>query len=72
MIAIQDFKKSNDSIFIILDTKGIGEMIDYLNFIKKASSMHLNKGNELSINNQNIDDNMLLISHVKIINLDIL
>ena len=72
MIAIQDFKKSNDSIFIILDTKGIGEMIDYLNFIKKASSMQLNKGNELSINNQNIDDNMLLISHVKIINLDIL
>jgi hypothetical protein len=70
MIAIQGFKKSKDSIFIILDERGIDEMIDYLNFIKNESSMHLNEGNELSSNMDDIDDDMYLVPHVKIVNVD--
>lgn len=70
MIAIQGFKKSKDSIFIILDTEGIDEMIEYLKFIKNQSSMHLNEGNELSSNTEDIDNDMYLIPHVKIVNVD--
>ena len=71
MIAIQGFKKSKDSIFLIFDNEGIDEMIDYLNFIKNSdSSMHLTEGNELSSDDSDIDGDMYLIPHVKIINID--
>ena len=71
MIAIQGFKKSKDSIFLVFDTEGIDEMIEYLNFIKNNdSSMHLNEGNELSSDADDIDDDMYLIPHVKIVNID--
>lgn len=70
MIAFQGFKKSKDSVFIVLDNEGIDELIDYLNFIKNSdSSMHLNEGNEL-VSNNDIDDDMYYIPHVKLINLD--
>lgn len=71
MIALQGFKKSKDSIFLILDLEGIDEMIEYLNFIKENdSSIHLNEGNELSSDISDIDDGMYLIPHLKIINID--
>ena len=71
MIAIQGYKESKDSIFLIFDNEGINEMIDYLNFIKdKDSSMHLSKGNELSSDNEEVEDDMYLITHVKLINID--
>lgn len=71
MIAIQGFKSSKDSVFLILDLKGINEMIEYLNFLKeKDSSMHLNQGNELSSDIRDIEDDMYLIPHMKIINID--
>jgi hypothetical protein len=70
MIAFQGFKKSNDSIFIVLDNEGIDELINYLNFIKDVdSSIHLNEGNELVVDD-NIEDDMFYIPHVKLINLD--
>lgn len=70
MIAFQGFKKSNDSIFIVLDNEGIDELINYLNFIKDVdSSIHLNEGNEL-VSDENIDKDMFYIPHVKLINLD--
>lgn len=70
MIAIQGFKKSKDSFFILLDTEGIDEMIGYLNFIKNQdSSIHLNEGNEL-ITDNDIDDDMYFVPHLKIINID--
>lgn len=70
MITIQGFKKSKDSFFILLDTEGIEEMIGYLNFVKNQdSSIHLNEGNEL-INDNDIDDDMYFVPHVKIINID--
>jgi hypothetical protein len=70
MITIQGFKKSKDSIFILLDNEGIEEMIGYLNFIKNQdSSIHLNEGNEL-IKDNDIDDDMYFVPHVKIVNID--
>ncbi len=70
MIAFQGFKDSKDSIFLVLDNEGIDELIDYLNFIKNVdSSMHLNEGNEL-VSNDDIDDDMYYIPHVKLINLE--
>ena len=70
MIAIKGFKESKDSIFIVLDTEGIDELIDYLNFIKNESSMHLNVGNELSTDAEEIDSDMYVIPHIKIVNVD--
>ena len=71
MIAIQGYKESKDSVFLIFDNEGIHEMIDYLNFIKdKDSSMHLSKGNELSSDTEEVEDDMYLITHVKLINID--
>lgn len=71
MIAIQGYKESNDSIFLVFDTEGINEMIDYLNFIKdRDSSIHLTKGNELSSDTKEVEDDMYLITHVKLINID--
>lgn len=71
MIAIQGFKKSKDSIYLIFDRKGIDEMIDYLNFIKNESSMHLIEGNELSSESEDVDDDMFLIPHVKLVNIEV-
>jgi hypothetical protein len=70
MIGFQGFKDSKDSVFLVLDNEGIDELIDYLNFIKNIdSSMHLNIGNEL-VSNDDIDDDMYYIPHVKLINSD--
>lgn len=70
MITIQGFEKSKDSIFILFDTEGINEMIEYLTFIRdKDSSIHLNEGNELS-DQDDIEEDMYFIPHVKLINID--
>lgn len=70
MITIQAYKDSNDSIMILLDDTGIEELIGYLSNIRKeGGSMHLNIDNELSFNDE-IADNMIIIPHVKIVNLD--
>ena len=71
MITVQGYKNTRDSIMLIFDMKGIDEMIEYLNFIKTHdASMHLNIGNELNNDTKDIDDDMLIIPHLKIINLD--
>jgi hypothetical protein len=70
MIAIQGYKNSNKSITILFDANGIDEFINYLNFIKsKDASMHLNIGNELA-DELVYDNEMFIIPHLKIINLD--
>ena len=70
MITIQGFRNSKDSIFILFDTNGIDEMIDYLKLIRDSdSSMHLTEGNELTDDNE-IEDDMYAIPHLKIINID--
>ena len=71
MITVQGYKNTNDSIMMVFDTKGIDEMIGYLNFIKTHdASMHLNIGNELDDEIKDIDDDMLIIPHLKVVNLD--
>lgn len=71
MIAIQGFKESKESVFLIFDEEGIDEMISYLNFIKNSdSSIHLTEGNELSADKDDVDEDMYLIPHMKLVNLD--
>ena len=68
MITIQGYINT-DSIAIFFDNKGIDEMIGYLNFIKKNDvSFHLTGGNELD--EMPFDEKMLVIPHLKIINID--
>ena len=70
MITIQGYKRSNKSIMMIFDSEGIEEFISYLNFIKNSdSSMHLNMDSELC-KNEYIDDDMYIIPHLKIINME--
>jgi hypothetical protein len=74
MITIQGFKEHNAGVFIVFDTAGIDEMIDYLNFIKSNdASMHLNVGNELGDEIEvypNDGEEMYIVPHLKIINID--
>jgi 16S rRNA G527 N7-methylase RsmG len=61
-----EIDKSKKGIEVLLDSEGIDELINYLNFIKDNNeSIHLIAGNELSEeNSQNKND---IIAHVKII-----
>ena len=68
MIVIQSYTKI-DSLVIFFTKEGIEEMINYLNFIKtKDESIHLNIGNEL--NEIPIDNEMFVVPHIKLINVD--
>lgn len=70
MITLQGYKNSNDSIMILFDSNGIDEFIGYLNFIKSNdASMHLNIGNELG-DESKMNNDMFIIPHFKIVNLD--
>lgn len=64
-----EIDNSLKSLEIYLDTRGVEELITYLNFIKdKHEHMHLIVGNELTGEKQN--DCNISIDHVKLINID--
>ena len=68
MITIQSHTETT-SVTIFMDTAGIEEMINLLNFVKnKDESLHLNIGNELEENP--FDEDLYVIPHAKIINID--
>jgi hypothetical protein len=68
MLTIQSDLKT-PSIEIYMDTSGIDEFIEYLNFIKNRDiSYHLNSGNELD--EEPFNEKIFVVHHLKLINVD--